>query len=149
MGTMAIFVALATDFIVRVITRKPWTVRLRKQPEVFTPTEEGTTTIGSSPPNRAEKTSPLATSHQFDTSLHLRKAEYLLAGVAFASLMIFVRGVYRSIELAQGWTGHLITHEPFFTWLDGLPMVLCYFSFAVAHPGFLLPSRVSWKRAGV
>jgi hypothetical protein len=154
LGTMTIFVALAIDFIVRVIIRRPWSIRLRRHQLSAAPVDDGATadpTLGadSNTPVRydAEKANQFTTPHQFDTSAHLRRVEFLLAGVAFASLMIYVRGVYRSIELAQGWTGHLITHEPFFTWLDGLPMVLCLAAFAVAHPGFLLPRRKGWKNA--
>ncbi|KAK1920776.1 RTA1 like protein-domain-containing protein [Papiliotrema laurentii] len=138
LGTMTIFVALAIDFIVRVIIRRPWSIRLRRHQLSAAPVDDGAT---ADPTLGADSNTP------FDTSAHLRRVEFLLAGVAFASLMIYVRGVYRSIELAQGWTGHLITHEPFFTWLDGLPMVLCLAAFAVAHPGFLLPRRKGWKNA--
>ncbi|SCV70998.1 BQ2448_3760 [Microbotryum intermedium] len=47
--------------------------------------------------------------------------------------------LYRMVELAEGWTGYLITHEPFFICLDAVPMVLCQAVFVIAFPPFCIP----------
>ena len=146
LATMTVFVILATDFILRVLSKNPHHRRVKKLGHPATPpTDTGTNTpAASSPPLPSSSEKAVATAN---SPSDLRKAQFLLTGVAFASLMIFVRGIYRSVELAQGWSGFVITHEPFFTWLDGFPMVLCYAAFAVAHPGWLLPRRRGWKSA--
>ena len=135
LGTMTIFIALAIDFIVRVITRRPHS---RNPPS--------SSSLHSDPSVGVEGKLTVQNSASSPDSTDLKKVELLLAGVAFASAMIYVRGVYRSIELAQGWRGYLITHEDYFTYLDGLPMALCFYAFAILHPGFLLPKRRGWKK---
>ncbi|WVR04189.1 hypothetical protein IAU60_001189 [Kwoniella sp. DSM 27419] len=146
LATMTLFVLLATDFILRVIFRRPYAHLERRH-------ANGNSSPGEldqepKPPGRGNG-SDLGDSGSRGAvrTPEIRKGEKLLAGVAFASAMIFVRGIYRSIELAQGWTGYLITHEAYFIYLDGLPMVLCLAAFAVSHPGWLLPRRQGWGRA--
>ncbi|KAJ9122450.1 hypothetical protein QFC22_001875 [Naganishia vaughanmartiniae] len=38
--------------------------------------------------------------------------------------MFLIRSVYRTIELSEGYTGYLNTHEPYFYLLDTLPLWL-------------------------
>lgn len=45
------------------------------------------------------------------------------------SALIFLRNIYRAVELLGGWEGHLNTTENFVIGLDGVPMVICMFSF--------------------
>jgi hypothetical protein len=139
LGTMSIFSALAIDFIVRVITHKPWAFRLRVIERSIS-----NAVLDHEPTASPEKVNNTTRPSDAQT---LRRVQFLLVGVAFASVMIYVRGIYRSIELAQGWKGKLITNEPYFTWLDGLPMVLCFASLAASHPGFLLPKRAGWRKS--
>ncbi|GAA99715.1 uncharacterized protein L969DRAFT_52471 [Mixia osmundae IAM 14324] len=70
-----------------------------------------------------------------------RKIAYLGSGVGLASLLIIIRGIYRTIELAQGWNGYLITRERYFLGLDAAMMVLCMTVLAVSHPVFTLPKE--------
>lgn len=65
----------------------------------------------------------------------------LAASLALGTILIIIRGIYRTIELAQGWSGFLITHEPYFWGLDGLPMLLCLLVLLGTHPYFTLPKR--------
>ncbi len=53
--------------------------------------------------------------------------------------MIYIRSIYRTIELAQGWTGYLITHEGFFLGLDAAIMFVAVAVFLVFDPAVLLP----------
>lgn len=173
---MTIFVILATDFIARVISRRPYkrSLGIKGWVRPTTSTTDRETGAPSLPidsalatgadgttetaRNSGEKAGAATPPHPHNHGHHdnspmptatdpetLRKAEYLLIGVAFASLMIYVRGIYRAIELAQGWTGYLITHEVYFIWLDGFPMVLCLWVFAALHPGWLLKGNRGWK----
>lgn len=65
----------------------------------------------------------------------------LLGAMIFSVLCIYVRSIYRTIELLQGWRGYLITHEEYFVALDGAMMVAAVVVFNVVHPGWLLPDQ--------
>lgn len=75
------------------------------------------------------------------------KPHVLLLSLAFATTTLIVRGIYRTVELRDGWSGPIITTQRYFVWLDGFLMALCMGSLAVAHPGFLLPRR-TWAHRG-
>ena len=109
--TMTIFSILAADFIVRVISRRPYAHRVRRTEKLQTASPAADPEKFSDPTGIAPGPIPNRVAEPITAPHTLRRVELLLAGVAFASLMIYVRGVYRSIELAQGWTGYLITHE--------------------------------------
>lgn len=66
------------------------------------------------------------------------KLKLLVAATSFSVVMIFTRSVYRSIELLQGWSGFLITHEGYFIALDGALMVAAVGCFNLLHPHLLL-----------
>ncbi|OJK05210.1 hypothetical protein ASPACDRAFT_74723 [Aspergillus aculeatus ATCC 16872] len=63
----------------------------------------------------------------------------LLGAMILSVVVIYVRSIYRTIELSQGWSGFLITHEVYFIVLDGVMMVIAVAVFNVFHPGWLLP----------
>jgi len=63
----------------------------------------------------------------------------LFAAMIFSVLCVYVRSIYRTIELAQGWDGYLITIQRYFIALDGAMMVAAVAVFNVFHPGWLLP----------
>ena len=64
----------------------------------------------------------------------------LFAAMIFSVLCVYARSIYRTIELAQGWSGYLITTERYFLALDGAMMVAAVVVFNVFHPAWLLPS---------
>ena len=70
------------------------------------------------------------------------KLRILAAATAVSTTALIVRGVYRSVELIQGWTGYLITTERYFIGLDGALMVIAVTVFVVANPHWLLPHKV-------
>lgn len=49
-------------------------------------------------------------------------------------IMIYIRSVYRTIELAQGWHGNLISHEGYFIGLDAAIMVVAVAVFVPVDP---------------
>jgi hypothetical protein len=53
-------------------------------------------------------------------SLINRKFQLFLACLTLATLSIFIRSVYRVIELSGGWTGKLLHDEPKFIVLEGV-----------------------------
>jgi hypothetical protein len=63
-----------------------------------------------------------------------------LGGMGIITLMIFIRCIYRTVELQAGWTGYIITHEVYFACLDGLPMIIALIAFNVFHPGRYIKS---------
>jgi len=68
--------------------------------------------------------------------------------LGFSILVIVIRSIYRSIELLQGWSGYLITHERYFIALDGGMMVLAVGVYNIIDPAVLLP-KVTAKEAMV
>lgn len=74
-----------------------------------------------------------------------RNTKLMLAGLTFSSLCIYIRSVYRTIELAEGWDGYIITTQRYFNWLDGGMITLAMFCLNVLHPGYLLGKRETWK----
>ncbi|CRL17754.1 RTA1 like protein [Penicillium camemberti] len=67
----------------------------------------------------------------------------LFAAMILSIVCIYIRSIYRTIELVQGWDGYLITHESYFVALDGAMMVVSVAVFNVLHPGWMLPSGKS------
>lgn len=57
----------------------------------------------------------------------------IIAAVTF----VYVRCIYRVVELAEGWSGFLITHEIYFMILDALMMGLSILIFIPFHPGIV------------
>lgn len=70
------------------------------------------------------------------------RAERRLTLVAVATMgsvaCMIVRGVYRSIELLQGWRGELITDEKYVVALEGSMMFIAVAVFNIFSPGVLL-----------
>ena len=64
--------------------------------------------------------------------LFLTGAQFLAVGCLIA------RGVYRSIELIQGWRGELITTQKYFIALDGTLMIIALAVFNICNPGDIL-----------
>lgn len=75
-----------------------------------------------------------------------RQMHRLILGLSLGSMCILIRCVYRTIELAEGWQGNLITHEGYFIGLDAAPMVIALIVFLVCHPYFTLPKLKTSER---
>ncbi|KAL8854015.1 MAG: hypothetical protein Q9221_001138 [Calogaya cf. arnoldii] len=71
-----------------------------------------------------------------------KRLRTLFAAATVSTLALIVRGIYRSIELLQGWRGYLIITEGYFIGLDGALMVIAVAVFVVANPHWLLPHKV-------
>lgn len=63
---------------------------------------------------------------------------YLLAVSCWCIILIILRSVYRTVELAEGWTGYVITTQRLFVAMDGAPMLTLVVSLNIFHPGALI-----------
>lgn len=70
-----------------------------------------------------------------------RNLKLLVVAMIVSIVMIYIRSIYRSVELLQGWTGYLITHQVYFVVLDGGLMVAAVVVFNVLNPAWLLRER--------
>ncbi|KAJ7493862.1 hypothetical protein FB451DRAFT_1388005 [Mycena latifolia] len=66
------------------------------------------------------------------------KLKTLIAAMAFSTLILFIRAIYRIIELATGWHGRIIETEVYFNVLDGGMVILAIFAINFFHSGRLL-----------
>ncbi|ELU43102.1 vesicle-mediated transport-related protein [Rhizoctonia solani AG-1 IA] len=73
----------------------------------------------------------------------------MILGLSISTLFIYIRSIYRTIELLDGWTGPIITNELYFKSiiyikdvLDGMPIVVAMYAINVFHPGLLLNNRI-------
>ncbi|KAK7064963.1 RTA1 like protein-domain-containing protein [Favolaschia claudopus] len=66
----------------------------------------------------------------------------MLAALGFSTTVLFIRSVYRLIELNGGWNGRIIHTEVYFNVLDGAMVILAIFTLNFVHPGvFLQPTE--------
>lgn len=69
--------------------------------------------------------------------VNVRSMQLLCIATCVSVTFMIIRGMYRSIELLQGWRGYLITTERYFIALDGVMMLLALAVFNVWNPGKL------------
>ncbi|KAJ7307814.1 RTA1 like protein-domain-containing protein, partial [Mycena albidolilacea] len=65
----------------------------------------------------------------------------MIYAVAFSTLVLFIRSIYRIIELASGWHSGFMLNELYFNMLDGVMVALATLAINLQHPGRLLGSR--------
>ncbi|KAI0078295.1 RTA1-domain-containing protein [Panus rudis PR-1116 ss-1] len=58
--------------------------------------------------------------------------------LAFSGVCLLIRSIYRTIELADGWFGTIISTQIYFNVLDGAMIVLATYTMNIFHPGILL-----------
>ncbi|KAJ3558822.1 hypothetical protein NM688_g700 [Phlebia brevispora] len=75
-----------------------------------------------------------------------KNIKLMLVGLGFSSVTLFIRSVYRTIELSNGWDGRIISTQVYFNVLDGAMIVLATFTLNFFHPGFLLGHSSAWNR---
>lgn len=72
--------------------------------------------------------------HEYAGLRRGRFVDYFPLAITCALLLIYIRCVYRVVELSQGWTGYLIVHEVFLMVLDATMIAGAGIIFAVFHP---------------
>jgi len=77
-----------------------------------------------------------------------RNMKTLVAVTTFAILLIVMRSIYRTVELADGWSGKVITTQRYFVALDGAPMLTLLIAYNIFHPGQLINKIAQHKIEG-
>jgi len=67
-----------------------------------------------------------------------RSITVLTYATIVALLAIYVRSIYRTVELLQGWNGYLITHQTYFIVLDSIMVAIAGGIYNIFSPGILL-----------
>ncbi|RXW14805.1 hypothetical protein EST38_g11049 [Candolleomyces aberdarensis] len=62
----------------------------------------------------------------------------MLGGLAFNTLCLFIRAVYRVVELSEGWGGPIMKVELYFNVLEGMMIVLAIYIINFIHPAYFL-----------
>lgn len=57
--------------------------------------------------------------------------------IIMSVIFIYIRCIYRVIELTEGWRGYLITHEEYIFAMDALMSLLACMIFVIYHPGLI------------
>ncbi|KAK0462227.1 RTA1 like protein-domain-containing protein [Armillaria novae-zelandiae] len=92
--------------------------------------------IGSRATRQSEVT--LASNEQYFRGDLSPKIKLMAIALSFNTLCLYIRAIYRTIELSDGWNGRIITTEVYFNVLDGAMVVLAIYAINFAHPGRLL-----------
>ncbi|CAK5282093.1 unnamed protein product [Mycena citricolor] len=127
MVTITAYVLCAGEFILRYLSNRP--VRAAASREANADDDNRTATPGSGDTRKA--LSP--------------RMKVLLCALIFNTTCLFIRAVYRVIELADGWGGRIIHTQVYFNVLDGAMITLAIITLNVFHPGYLLetPARAT------
>ena len=67
-----------------------------------------------------------------------------VAALVISDAAMLIRGIYRVIELGQGWRGYLHTTEPWLYGFDSAMMFICMGVWILAHPGITMGSEFKW-----
>ncbi|KAF8500001.1 RTA1 like protein, partial [Hysterangium stoloniferum] len=67
-----------------------------------------------------------------------RRMSLIILATAIATVLVFIRTFYRSVELSGGWNGKIIRTQVYFNVLDATPICLALFILNVLSPKFLL-----------
>ncbi|KAF6748225.1 RTA1 like protein-domain-containing protein [Ephemerocybe angulata] len=63
------------------------------------------------------------------------KLRYMLGALAISTVVLFARAIYRTIELADGWNGKIISNETYFIVLDAVMVLIAMYVLNLIHPG--------------
>ncbi|GAA5873391.1 hypothetical protein JCM16303_001112 [Sporobolomyces ruberrimus] len=66
-----------------------------------------------------------------------KKMHYMLYALLAASLCIIARGIFRTIELEEGFSGYLAVHEQYIL-IDAIPIAACSFILNLIHAAWFL-----------
>jgi len=117
MVCITIYVILAAEFFLRFIHDKP---------------------LRGSPSSRKQE----------DVTVLLdKRMRIMIYGLIFNTTCLFIRAVYRTIELSDGWKGRIISTQLYFNVLDGAMVTMAIYTLNFTHPGFLLRDSLSDTRS--
>lgn len=70
-----------------------------------------------------------------------RKVIAVVVGTACSVTLVITRGIYRTVELSQGWNGYLMSREGYMIALDGLTMALAVLIYNFVNPAWAETGR--------
>ncbi|KAH9897748.1 RTA1-domain-containing protein [Cubamyces lactineus] len=73
----------------------------------------------------------------------------LRVGLCIGTALLYIRAIYRTVELADGWTGKVIQTQSLFIVFDGIMVLGTVLTLNVCHPGQLLKAQDSELLDGV
>lgn len=79
---------------------------------------------------------------------HIRSRKYLnhfFVAVSFTVILIYVRSIYRLIEISEGWSSKIATEEIYFNILEGLMVSLGALVMCIASPGLIYGKNAHLK----
>ena len=62
----------------------------------------------------------------------------VFVAIAISLICLYIRNIYRVVQLAQGFTGYLSRHQPYFIALDGVMLIIAIGIFNLLDPAVLL-----------
>ncbi|KAH9945094.1 RTA1-domain-containing protein [Epithele typhae] len=90
-------------------------------------------------PARLQTTSSDSTQYESSPQGPMEKPlKQLAEAICLMTILLLIRAVYRTIELADGWDGKVIQTEIYFDIFDGAMITLAMYTLSLAHPGRLL-----------
>lgn len=90
---------------------------------------------------RLRKTQAIASIPAGSLDYHVEhKARLLILALGMSTLLVFIRSIYRTIELLDGWHGKIIRNETLFCVLDALCVFLAMAVLNLVNPGWFLPA---------
>ncbi|KZO95039.1 RTA1-domain-containing protein [Calocera viscosa TUFC12733] len=147
-AAMTVYIILALEFFIRVRLDKPVRrARLAEAPPAAEVAEEGKEPAkkgnqfrlhGSTfPPELAASAASEIQQHGFGFA-HGSKLSLMIIALSASTLLIYMRSIYRTVELLDGWSGYIITTEVYFNVLDAMPITLAMYTMNILHPSWLL-----------
>ncbi|KZP33547.1 RTA1-domain-containing protein [Athelia psychrophila] len=73
-----------------------------------------------------------------------KQLKTMIIALAFNTFCLYVRAVYRVIELSDGWNGKVISTQNYFNVFDGAMVVLAIYTLNFFHPGRLLSAPAEY-----
>ncbi|KZP31391.1 RTA1-domain-containing protein [Athelia psychrophila] len=73
-----------------------------------------------------------------------RQLKAMIFALSFNTFCLYVRAIYRLIELSDGWNGTVIATQNYFNVFDGAMVTLAIFTLNFFHPGRLLNAPVEY-----
>jgi len=117
MAAITIYSLLAAEVMIRYSINRPWR---KAVPPVDTRAHSPASTLDGTPPSMNPK------------------MKLMVFGLGVSTLFLFIRSVYRTIELIDGWNGRIISTQSLFNALDGMPICVAMYSLNIFHPGWLI-----------
>ncbi|KAI0724598.1 RTA1 like protein-domain-containing protein [Cerioporus squamosus] len=114
--SLTVFCMLATEYCIRYQKDTPW---------------KSTALLGNS-------SSETIASGDWMRQPLSEEIRLLVLGLFFEALFLYIRAIYRTIELADGFSGRIIQTQVYFNVLDGAMVVLAMYTLSILHPARLL-----------